>query len=70
MVKWEGGGYDCWVPGKIVNICSNEMHVIYEIEEGARVQKEEHINICNLEYNIIVKGSHNPKTRKVGLPHC
>ena len=70
LVKWEGGGYDCWVPGKIVNICSNEMHVIYEIEEGARVQKEEHINICNLEYNIIVKGSHNPKTRKVGLPHC
>jgi hypothetical protein len=34
------------------------------------VQKEDHINICNLEYNIIVKGSHNPKTRKVGLPHC
>jgi len=65
LVKWAGGGFDCWAPGTIDALNGNEMTVKYDPEMNARVQKVDVIDVGTLEHRREVMGSNNPSSRTV-----
>ena len=66
LVKWKGGGHDCFAPGTITSLVGNNMEVKYcDLEVGARVQKVDLIDVATGEHRRMVVGSNNPSSRRV-----
>ena len=65
LVKWKGGGHDCFAPGTIMSFVGNDMEVKYDLEVGARVQKVDLIDVATGEHRRMVVGSNNPSSRRV-----